>query len=56
MARLVPAAPTRDDKALERLATRGVIQRGTGKPRALPGRRPRTPAVRFRTSSSRTGG
>jgi prevent-host-death family protein len=32
VARLVPAAPTRDQEILERLASRGVLRRGTGKP------------------------
>jgi len=41
LARLVPAAPTPDQKALERLASRGVVRRGTGKPGAAPRRRPR---------------
>ncbi|PYO55157.1 MAG: hypothetical protein DMD83_20870 [Candidatus Rokuibacteriota bacterium] len=41
LARLVPAAPTPDQEALERLASRGVVQRGVGKPGAAPRRRPR---------------
>lgn len=32
VARLVPAVPSADDEILERLAARGVIQRGIGKP------------------------
>ena len=41
LARLIPAAPTADLEALERLASRGAIHRGTGKPGAAPRRRPR---------------
>jgi len=41
LARLVPAAPTPDQEALEWLASRGVVQRGVGKPGAAPRRRPR---------------
>jgi prevent-host-death family protein len=41
LARLVPAAPNPDHEALERLAGRGVLQRGTGKPGSAGRRRPR---------------
>jgi len=33
VARLVPVERSRDDEALDRLAARGAIQRGVGKPR-----------------------
>lgn len=32
LARLVPAAPSPDQETLERLASRRVVQRGSGKP------------------------
>jgi antitoxin (DNA-binding transcriptional repressor) of toxin-antitoxin stability system len=41
LARLIPAAPPADLEALERLASRGAIHRGTGKPGAAPRGRPR---------------
>ncbi len=41
LARLVPAAPTADQAALERLASRGALQRGIGKPGLSARRAPR---------------
>ena len=36
VARLVPVAPAADDEVLDRLAGRGVLQRGVGKPSGKP--------------------
>jgi prevent-host-death family protein len=36
VARLVPVAPAADDEVLDRLAARGVLQRGVGKPSGKP--------------------
>lgn len=36
VARLVPVAPAADDEVLERLAARGALQRGVGKPSGKP--------------------
>ena len=36
VARLVPILRSADDEALDRLASRGVIQRGVGKPSGKP--------------------
>ena len=36
VARLIPVARVADDEVLERLANRGVLQRGSGKPSGRP--------------------
>lgn len=41
LARLVPAAPSPDEEALDRMARRGLMQRGTGKPGSARRRRSR---------------
>lgn len=41
VARLVPIERTPDDTVLDRLAARGVVQRGSGKPGGDPPLRPR---------------
>jgi prevent-host-death family protein len=41
VARLVPVERSPDDAALERLAARGALQRGVGKPGAAPPIKPR---------------
>ena len=43
VARLVPVVRSVDDDALDRLAGRGVVQRGTGKPGGKPRIMSRTP-------------
>ena len=43
VARLVPVVRSADDDVLDRLAGRGVIQRGTGKPGGKPRVTSRTP-------------